>query len=364
MFLQEDRSQLLLQLFKECSEKSAEVTLVSKEGIEVPMNLYIINFYSKMISSISRNNCKIFLEEDVETIYLLKDLLTKGKGRFQDNKSKIIPKLLSAAKSLDIILTENFNFQESNMTMGSFVSEIDSLMTTNYTIDKSDDNVVDSYNMSTELFIDKIDKIFTSTLKKDSMDELLAFSNKEVVDTAEVSTIDKVFQCQFCDKTFSSEKKLTRHSVCHTQFSCNICNKGFRLQSIWKLHMKNEHEAFNEVETEIDLISSSNTSENNMMPNDEYCCKHCDRTFSSKSKFMKHSLCHTNHRCSICGKGFRITSLLARHLKVDHGIQVACNLCEKSFENESILRKHRILKHALKSSFIQKAKAKMIKVEM
>ena len=183
------------------------------------MNLYILNFYSKMISIISRNNCKIFLEEDIETIYLLKDLLTKGEGRFQGKESKMVPKLLTAAKSLGINLTENFNFQESNMTMGNFISEIDSLMNQNYTIDKSDENVADSYNMSTEVFIDKIDEIFTSTLKKDALEELLV-SNKEVVDTTEVSTIDKVFECQFCDKTFSSEKKLTRHSACHTQFSC------------------------------------------------------------------------------------------------------------------------------------------------
>ena len=309
----QDRSQLLMQLFEECSNKSSEVILVSKEGIEVPINLYILNFYSKMISNIPGEKSKILLEEDAETLYLLKDLLTRGDGRFEGNQRSSFQRLLSAAKSLDINLTENFSFQESNMTMGSFISEIDSLMNKNYTIDQGKD---DSYNMSTEVFIDKIDEIFTSTLKKDVLDEMLIASNIAVIDSSDVSTIDRIS---------------------------------------------------NTIGIEPDLTSSLNTSGNSFVSQDgkDYCCKHCDKTFKSKSKLVKHSLCHTNHRCSICGKGFRITSLLARHLKVDHGIQAGCNVCGKSFENESILRKHKIMKHASASSFMEKAKFQLkLSVEM
>ena len=84
----QDRSQLLMQLFEECSKKSSEVILVSIEGIEVPINLYVLNFYSKMISNIPGEKSKILLEEDAETLYLLKDLLTRGDGRLTTQQIK------------------------------------------------------------------------------------------------------------------------------------------------------------------------------------------------------------------------------------------------------------------------------------
>ena len=130
------------------------------------------------------------------------------------------------------------------LTMNNFISGVDDIMRSRYVVEKVDEEEKDVYNMSTEIFIDKIDEIFTSTLKKDALDHMLKANNEAI---AKVS-VDRSYECGFCSKAFTSESKLMKHEICHTQFRCNTCGKGFRMQTLLTFHM-NEHKVNSDEET-------------------------------------------------------------------------------------------------------------------
>ena len=323
-----DRTELVLELYRECCNKSREIEIVSKNGRKVSINSFVLGRFSPEMAKITKGNSSIFMDEDFETIVLLRDILTVGEGRFSGIQDEALHKLMAASRSLNVKLSENFAVQEANMSIENFISGVDDIMKTSYTVDEEATNVKDDYNISTEVFIDKIDSIFTSTLKRDVLQNMLEHANT----TPKVSYI-----CDFCLKTFASENKLTKHLVCHTQFSCFECGKGFRIQSLLNFHLKEQHNQSMETLEEHTSVNQSNQEDE---PH-EYACKQCDKVFKSKKKLANHSLCHTNIKCSICFKGFRMPSLLARHMKTEHGEEV-----DKSLQNESILKRQKLKKNS------------------
>ena len=60
------------------------------------------------------------MEDDFETIMLLRDLLTSGEGHSEGNPRQTVMKLLAAAESLNINLTENFDIENYTMNFTDF----------------------------------------------------------------------------------------------------------------------------------------------------------------------------------------------------------------------------------------------------
>jgi len=335
-------------------DKCSEVDIVSNTGDRVSINSFVLNFYSQTLGKTIKKKSVLFMDESTETISLLRDLLTFGEGRFEGCREDVISNLSSASTSLNITFSRNFEIKKSNMKMSEFIVEMDSLMKGNYCIEKkldpSPDKTSDVYNLSTETFIDKIDQIFTSTMKKDDLEGLLkdaAPSTVELtVDETSIIKESKIFNCNTCDRVFTSKKNLTKHMICHTQAACLICGKGFRLKSLLSLHMKKFHNDLEKQENE--SIISNETVESSLNSTTQlFSCNACDKSFKSRSALSKHSLCHTNCRCPQCGKGFRMTSLLSRHIRTEHNDSTSCTMCDKVFDNESVLRKHNISKHSM-----------------
>ena len=108
----------------------------------------------------------------------------------------------------------------------------------------------------------------------------------------------KEFQCDICEKVFSTIVKLKKHynnnhkNSDNTLPQCNICFKSFQAVKISKLHMKSVHGG------------------------KRYKCKSCSKSFTQLGNLNKHI--YTIHKgfkdfkCGSCGKSFS----QAEHLKL------------------------------------------------
>ncbi|GBO23161.1 Zinc finger protein 112 [Araneus ventricosus] len=122
---------------------------------------------------------------------------------------------------------------------------------------------------------------------------------------------------------FQSERNLKQHSVVTTGqklFSCNVCQKGYKHESTLKCHMR--------VHADIK----------------PYECKFCGKAFPTKSALKTHVLIHTDEKpftCDICGKGFTQNSNLNTHMRTHTGEKpYSCLICGKSFTGKSNLKTH------------------------
>ncbi|XP_028677271.1 zinc finger protein 664-like [Erpetoichthys calabaricus] len=75
-----------------------------------------------------------------------------------------------------------------------------------------------------------------------------------------------------------------------------------------------------------------------------YCCSQCGKTFSTSSKFCKHTRIHSGEKrycCSHCGKQFYTSSNLLVHSRVHTGEKpYCCSECGKGFSTNAHLKIH------------------------
>ena len=76
-----------------------------------------------------------------------------------------------------------------------------------------------------------------------------------------------------------------------------------------------------------------------------YVCSVCDKIFSQSGNLATHKkIAHSEekpHKCSTCGKRFKLRSYLTVHLRI-HSVErpYSCTLCDKSFRHSSNLASH------------------------
>jgi len=138
---------------------------------------------------------------------------------------------------------------------------------------------------------------------------------------------EKVYQCQFCNKSFTRSWNFQRHVLIHTgrkPHKCDKCPKAFVLAAHLKIHNR------------------IHTGEK------PYKCNICGRGFAQLTNLQRHVLTHTGekpHKCTYCSKGFVSSSDLRRHVRIHTGEKpYQCKICSKAFTTSGNLQSH-VLTH-------------------
>ena len=238
----------------------------------------------------------------------------------------------------DLTDVKSLKDDEISIIWGEFTAGFDTLTTgynSNYHALKSE-NLLSWDNLVTEVKHrnlsenGKYPKIISSENleKNDEEDEI----EIEVIETEEKSVIvptdffpsKKRFQCEFCQKTFSGQKKdLIEHiENIHLgiKYKCSECAKLFRRKTECRVHINFYHTNTN---AKIEQIVQSPTVEKR-------------RKIRSDDSTQK-----KRFECEFCLKTSDRNSDLIRHINSFHfGHRFKCSLCDKLYLNQSRCREH------------------------
>lgn len=148
--------------------------------------------------------------------------------------------------------------------------------------------------------------------------------NKHIADC---HAVDKNFTCQICNKRFRLKNSLNLHAITHTgvkPFKCLSCDKHFTQKSSLNTHVKQFHDL------NVKMFE----------------CNDCTKKFKLKYFLDMHHLTHNGrkpYKCNICDSKFTQKSSLNTHVKQFHESSVPifqCMRCDKKFLRETMLDKH------------------------
>ena len=138
----------------------------------------------------------------------------------------------------------------------------------------------------------------------------------------------KKFQCNSCEKEFSTKNGLDYHERVHTGVSpyiCDVCDKKFKSSSLCsrhkQIHAKDKKYLCN-------VCSKSFAQKSNLSKHMDihagikpFSCQSCSKSFTQKVHLDCHVMTHSKHKpweCSQCGNRFSKKSSLSRHVQSLH----------------------------------------------
>ncbi|XP_023228414.1 zinc finger protein 226-like [Centruroides sculpturatus] len=164
---------------------------------------------------------------------------------------------------------------------------------------------------------------FTCSDCKKSYSTKVIFLVRHVINAMKPST--EQFNCSICNKSFTKETYLLKHLPVHTgQHSCPICGKWLRSVESLTNHMRMCGQV-----KEIEV-------------NGQAKCPNCQEVFTDIIEFRRHQYEHTHiHACETCGARFRNRVSLGLH--VCQGKDLNCDMCNKVFTNHANLQRHKFI---------------------
>lgn len=164
-------------------------------------------------------------------------------------------------------------------------------------------------------------------IKKDKPNDKTVKTKQVTLSNGLVLTL-ALFQCDHCQKMFSSKASLRRHMYAHLQLEphrCKKCSKKFR----YKMHLQNH-------------INKHHKELKNFVP---MLCQICDKEFLLQENLELHLSTHIKNensfKCVFCNKKFSYHLLLTQHEK-QHLLtgKYQCSVCQLSFDSITRLKFH------------------------
>ncbi|KAK9869614.1 hypothetical protein WA026_003360 [Henosepilachna vigintioctopunctata] len=172
-------------------------------------------------------------------------------------------------------------------------------------------------------------------------------------------SVEKPHICEICTKCFNRKDHLTQHLKLHLKSSdevCDICFKPFHRADHLAKHKASKHgigeKIMGEKKFECDVCQKSFTTEKyrdvhvkGHMGMKKFPCKVCEKTFISKSHLNEHQKFHNEHSkkflCSECGQRFIRNDYLVIHMRRHRGEKpFKCKFCGKGFPRTTDLTVH------------------------
>ncbi|CAL4125098.1 unnamed protein product [Meganyctiphanes norvegica] len=181
-------------------------------------------------------------------------------------------------------------------------------------------------------------------------------TGKQRLETYQVTnTEEKTYQCSLCNKTFNLSSNLNRHMSTHIggkQYKTrqnfddikdkqNIVKNQIAYSEESSYHCRQCDKAFS---SEFNLKRHSNSIHT---VGKIYQCNQCNNTFSRKDYLVTHLRTHTGekpYQCNLCNKTFTESSNLNRHASKHTGKKqsqsIKCKQCDTAFTRKDNLLKH------------------------
>ena len=236
---------------------------------------------------------------------------------------------LPQAKELNLILLDELKHfldksPPSNESFNQNDSGFDATEGMDQNSDTTDQQDEDLNDFETEDFKPPI---LDETPKADQNITKISIKKPETLQTPKLE--NGKYQCNQCEKTFTTTTKLQRHGISHREktFACQHCDSKFVFKHRLDRHFQTEHLG-------IKLFK----------------CPECEKGFSIPYQLKSHrEFAHLGlkgYECKSCDKKFEYPSALAKHEQMSHKIGLKqkktyeCDKCDKKFDWKTSLDKH------------------------
>ncbi|XP_073345241.1 uncharacterized protein [Pagrus major] len=170
--------------------------------------------------------------------------------------------------------------------------------------------------------------------------------NEQQVDPEKPEDVKHCFRCDECDKAFKYKSTLDSHKQTHNPLYCEVCMKLVRDSEALAMH-KESHTPFqcNQCEENFPVFKALHKHYIDVHnPTEPFTCTHCQTTFASLKRFIRHEWKHTGYQpfqCTHCSKRFRSYSDLVEHQKKHtKAYPFLCWECGKKFRHGVTLTRH------------------------
>lgn len=169
---------------------------------------------------------------------------------------------------------------------------------------------------------------------------------EQQVDPEKPEDVKHCFRCDECDKAFRYKSTLDSHKQTHNPLYCEVCMKLVRDSEALAMH-KESHTPFqcNRCEENFPVFKALHKHYIDVHnPTEPFTCLHCQTTFASLKRFIRHEWKHTGYQpfqCPHCSKRFRSYSDLVEHQKKHtKAYPFLCWECGKKFRHGITLTRH------------------------
>ncbi|KAG7506485.1 zinc finger protein 37-like [Solea senegalensis] len=169
---------------------------------------------------------------------------------------------------------------------------------------------------------------------------------EQQVDPETSEDIKRCFRCDECGKVFRYKSTLESHRQTHNPLYCEVCTKLVRDPEALAMH-KESHTPFqcNQCDESFLVFKALHKHYIDVHnPTEPFTCTHCQTTFPSLKRFIRHEWKHTGYQpfqCSYCTKRFRSFSDLVEHQKKHtKAYPFLCWECGKKFRHSVTLTRH------------------------